>query len=57
MCPARSLRLVSGNAKLARANRPAAAERALALRPVLIELAGLSARAAAAELNSRGDAH
>lgn len=46
--------LVLGNAELAKANRDAAAERAEALRPVFAELAGLSTRAAAAELDRRG---
>ena len=45
--------MVLGNAKLAAANQAAPAERAVALRPVRIERAGLSARAVAAELNSR----
>jgi DNA invertase Pin-like site-specific DNA recombinase len=45
---------VLGNAGLARANHDAAAERAEALRPVLSELADLSTRAAAAELDKRG---
>jgi hypothetical protein len=40
-------------AKLAARNRDAAAERAEALRPVFAELAGLSTRAAAAELDRR----
>jgi DNA invertase Pin-like site-specific DNA recombinase len=45
---------VLGNAALAKANREAAAERADALRPVFVELADLSTRAAAAELDRRG---
>jgi len=45
--------LVLGNAKLAADNRAAAAARAVELRPILAELAGLSARAAATELNAR----
>jgi DNA invertase Pin-like site-specific DNA recombinase len=45
---------VLGNAALAKANRDAAAERAEALRPVFAELAGMSTRAAAAELDRRG---
>jgi DNA invertase Pin-like site-specific DNA recombinase len=45
---------VLGNAALAKANRDAAAERAEALRPVFSELAGMSTRAAAAELDRRG---
>jgi len=48
---ARGVRL--GNAALAAANRAAAADRAETLRPILAELAGLSARKAAAELNVR----
>ena len=43
-----------GNAALAKANRDAAAERAEAFRPVFAELADLSTRAAAAELDRRG---
>jgi hypothetical protein len=39
---------------LAAANRAAALERAKALRPILSELADLSATACAAELNRRG---
>jgi DNA invertase Pin-like site-specific DNA recombinase len=54
LAQAKARGVVLGNAKLAAANQAAAAERAAALRPVLVELAGLSARAAAAELNSRG---
>ena len=42
-----------GNAKLAAGNRAAAVARAKALKPVLMELRKLSARAAAAELNRR----
>jgi DNA invertase Pin-like site-specific DNA recombinase len=42
-----------GNATLSAANKTAAAERAEALRPVFDELAGMSANAAAAELNAR----
>jgi DNA invertase Pin-like site-specific DNA recombinase len=42
-----------GNLALAAANRTAALERAEALRPILAELSGLSATAAAAELNAR----
>ena len=48
---ARGVRL--GNPELAAANREAARERAEALRPVLSELAELSATACAAELNRR----
>jgi DNA invertase Pin-like site-specific DNA recombinase len=43
-----------GNPVLAAANRAAALERAKALRPILSELADLSATACAAELNRRG---
>jgi DNA invertase Pin-like site-specific DNA recombinase len=42
-----------GNAKLAYDNRAAAVARAEELKPVLLELTGLSARAAAIELNAR----
>jgi len=42
-----------GNPALAAQNRDAAAERAEALRPIFEELAGLSTRAAAAELTKR----
>jgi DNA invertase Pin-like site-specific DNA recombinase len=42
-----------GNAKLAADNHAAAVSRAKVLRPVLKELRGLSARAAATELNAR----
>jgi DNA invertase Pin-like site-specific DNA recombinase len=45
---------VLGNAALAKANRDAAAERAEALRPIFVELADLSTRAAATELDRRG---
>jgi hypothetical protein len=45
---------VHGNAALAKANRDAAAERAEPLHPVFAELAGMSTRAAAAELDRRG---
>jgi hypothetical protein len=44
---------VVGNATLAKADRDAAADRAEALRPVFVELADLSTRAAAAELDRR----
>jgi DNA invertase Pin-like site-specific DNA recombinase len=44
---------ILGNPKLAADNRAAAIERARALSPQLAELAGLSARAAAEELNKR----
>ena len=50
----RGMPLVLGNADLAEANRAAAAARAADMRPILSELAGLSARATAAELNGRG---
>jgi hypothetical protein len=46
--------LVLGNAALAARNRGAAAERAEALRPVFAELASMTTRAAAAELDRRG---
>jgi hypothetical protein len=42
------------HAALAKTNHDAAAERTEALRPVFAELAGMSTRAAAAELNRRG---
>jgi DNA invertase Pin-like site-specific DNA recombinase len=42
-----------GNAKLAADNRAAAVARAKALKPMFKELQGLSARAAAVELNTR----
>jgi DNA invertase Pin-like site-specific DNA recombinase len=42
-----------GNAEFGVANQTAAAERAAALRPILIELQGLSANAIARELNNR----
>jgi DNA invertase Pin-like site-specific DNA recombinase len=42
-----------GNAKLAAENRTAAIARAKEIKPVLRELRGMSARAAAAELNAR----
>jgi DNA invertase Pin-like site-specific DNA recombinase len=45
-----------GNPRLAAGNRAAALARAEELRPVLIELSDLSARAAAGELNERGAA-
>jgi hypothetical protein len=45
---------VLGNAALAKANQDAAAERAEALRDVFAELAGMTTRAAAAELDRRG---
>ncbi len=43
-----------GNEALATRNRDAAAERAKALGPIFAELAGMSTRAAAAELDKRG---
>jgi len=46
--------VVLGNAKQAQANKAAAAARDAALEPVLRELAGLSSRAIAAELEKRG---
>jgi hypothetical protein len=46
--------LVLGNAALAKANHDAAAERAEALRAVFAELASMTTRAAAAELDRRG---
>jgi sirohydrochlorin ferrochelatase len=45
---------VLGNAAQSAANKAAAAERADALRVVFVETAGLSLRAAADALNSRG---
>ena len=45
--------VVLGNAKLASDNRTAAADRALALRPMLQELGALSARRIAEALNER----
>jgi DNA invertase Pin-like site-specific DNA recombinase len=54
LAAARARGVVLGNPKLAADNRAAAIERAEALSPVLRELAGLSARAAAAEFNKRG---
>jgi hypothetical protein len=45
---------VLGNAALAKANGDAAADRADALQDVFAELAGMSTRAAAAELDRRG---
>jgi hypothetical protein len=45
---------VLGNAALAKANRDTAAGRAEALRDVFTELAGMTTRAAAAELERRG---
>ena len=44
---------VLGNRDLAAANKAGAIERAKALAPILSELAGMSARAIAAELNAR----
>jgi DNA invertase Pin-like site-specific DNA recombinase len=54
LAAAKARGVVLGNAKLAKANQEAAAERAEALRPVFAELAGMSTRAAAAELDRRG---
>jgi hypothetical protein len=45
---------VLGNADLAKANQGPLIERAEALRSVFVELADLSTRAAAAELDKRG---
>jgi DNA invertase Pin-like site-specific DNA recombinase len=53
LAAAKARGVVLGNAKLAADNRDAAAERAEALGPILAELASLSARATAAELNNR----
>jgi DNA invertase Pin-like site-specific DNA recombinase len=53
LAQAKARGVVLGNAALANANRQAAAERAEALRPAFAELAHLSSRAAAAELNAR----
>jgi DNA invertase Pin-like site-specific DNA recombinase len=54
LAAAKARGVVLGNADLAKANQAAAAARAADMRPVLAQLAGLSARAAAAELNGRG---
>jgi DNA invertase Pin-like site-specific DNA recombinase len=54
LAAAKARGVVLGNPALAKANRDAAAERAEALRPVFAELAGMSTRAAAAELDKRG---
>jgi DNA invertase Pin-like site-specific DNA recombinase len=53
LAAAKARGVVLGNAPLAAANRAAARARAEALRPILTELAGKSARAIAAELNTR----
>jgi DNA invertase Pin-like site-specific DNA recombinase len=53
LAAAKARGVVLGNPKLAAANRIAAAGRAAALKPVLQELRGLSARGIAAELNHR----
>jgi DNA invertase Pin-like site-specific DNA recombinase len=53
LAAARARGVVLGNPKLAADNRAAGFKRAEALRPVLSDLAGLSARAAAIELNKR----
>jgi DNA invertase Pin-like site-specific DNA recombinase len=54
LAAAKARGVVLGNAKLAADNRAAAATRANDLRPVFAELAGMSTRAAAAELDRRG---
>jgi DNA invertase Pin-like site-specific DNA recombinase len=53
LAAAKARGVVLGNAKLATHNQAAAIQRAVTLRPILAELGGLSARAAAAELNAR----
>jgi DNA invertase Pin-like site-specific DNA recombinase len=53
LAAAKAKGVVLGNPDLAAANKAGAIERAKALAPVLSELAGMSARAAAAELNAR----
>jgi DNA invertase Pin-like site-specific DNA recombinase len=53
LAAAKARGVVLGNAKLAANNQAAAIQRAVTLRPILAELAGLSARTAAAELNAR----
>jgi DNA invertase Pin-like site-specific DNA recombinase len=53
LAAAKARGVILGNPKLAADNRAAAIERAEALKPVLSEMAGLSARAAATELNKR----
>jgi DNA invertase Pin-like site-specific DNA recombinase len=54
LAAAKARRVVLGDAELAKANYDAVVERAEALRPVFAELAGMSTRAAAAELDKRG---
>jgi len=54
LAAAKARGVVLGNAALAAANRDAAAERAEALRSVFAELADMTTRAAAAELDRRG---
>jgi DNA invertase Pin-like site-specific DNA recombinase len=53
LAAAKARGVVLGNAKLAANNQAAAIKRAVTLGPILAELAGLSAHAAAAELNAR----
>jgi DNA invertase Pin-like site-specific DNA recombinase len=53
LAAAKARGVVLGNADLAKANRDAAAARAADLKPLMLELVGLSAHAAAAELNGR----
>jgi DNA invertase Pin-like site-specific DNA recombinase len=53
LAAAKAKGVVLGNRDLAAANKAGAIERARAIGPALAELAGLSARAAAAELNTR----
>lgn len=53
LAAAKAKGVVLGNRELAAANKADAIERAKALAPILADMAGMSARAAAVELNSR----